>query len=511
MVFCKLSDKVEIDNEKFINKTKKKINKSISDNLTKVKKNTNKINDKILEKKKTIENTIIKPYTQNKSKNKALLFIIDICIVIVLGLFSYKMYPLVKKYFKGKQKYTAEQYKKAQELPETAYSREELRKVQEFRKSFQDWIDYYKQESGFSDSNLGKFEIQTGNLLRGPFIFIIQYVAPFVIVAYMIWFIIKYIKYVIAAIWGFFIAIYQFITKKITCTLAEKWYIRLVTGWEECDPKFSQYLNSWQNNYIKRPIAQERINYLRSIQQARQQYQLNYGAFSPYRYGMNLLNTFLDWFKNLKLIYIDLPLNELYLQIIDFHPTYIVKPYSMLGDDLTEKTDKIKGDSYPSKTKKGKVCKCPPRKTLYKKLDTYLKDIPKKTTELSDSITRKTRNISNITKNTTNKLKDTELYDNINKLTSCDTYDNALNKTIENSKNIGKITWIILFLITIAIVVYSIFFQYPNWIKKIMSPVFVYVNSYVPTYAIQGLSLGLGISYIILFLLLGYVSFKPTK
>lgn len=517
MVFCKLSDnvkqrlnEVEIETEKIINETKNKIYKSVENNLKKIDKNRKKINDKVLKKKRNIESRILRPYKATKSKNRAIIFIIDICILITLGIFSYKLYPLVKKYL-NKESYNEKQYKDAQNLPESAFSKEELRKVQEFRKSYQDWIDYYKREDAFSDANLGKFEIQMGSTLRDPFLLIIQYVIPYVIVAYIIWFIIKYIKYVIAAMWGFFIACYQFVTKKITCTLAKKWYIRLITGWKRCSPNFNQYLSAWKNNYVNRPIAQERVSYLKGVQQARQQYQLRYGGLTPLKLGLNIFQGWFDWFKNLKLVFVDLPLNELYLQIIDFHPNYIVKPYTIFGDNVNKKTNKIKGNAYPSTTKKGKVCKCPPRKTLYKKLNKYLQDIPKKATELSDIASITTRKISETTRNTKNKIKDSNLYDNasdiFDKATSCDTYDNAMNKTIENKKNIAKVAWISLFLAMVGIIGFSMFFQYPNWVKKLISPVYLFVNGYVPTIAIQSITLGIGIVYIGLFLYLGYYSF----
>ncbi len=517
MVFCKLSDNVkkklndvEIDTEKFINETKKKINENVQNNIKKLEENKKKIDNKILERKKSIERTIIRPYKAGKNRNKAIMFVIDICILIALGLFTYKMYPFIKQYL-NKESYDEKQFNEAKKLPESAFSKEELRKVQEFRKSYQDWLDYYKQESAFSDSNLGKFEIQMGNLLRSPFLLIIQYVVPYIIVAYIIWFIIKYIKYVIAAIWGFFIACYQYVTRKITCTLAQKWYIRLITGWSRCSPSFSGYLQSWQNNYINRPIAEERISYLRGIEVARQQYQLKYGGFSPYKYGFNILSGWLDWLKNLKLVYIDLPLNELYLQIIDFHPNYVVRPYTMFGEDVSKKTDKIKGDAYPSKTKKGKVCKCPPRKTLYKKLNNYLTDIPKKATQLSDIAATTKRKVKEVTINTANKVKDTDLYDNVSdvfdKVTSCDSYDTVLNKTIQNKKNIGKVAWITMFTVTAGIVAFSMFYQYPNWVKNLISPAYSFINGYVPTQTIQGVTMSIGIVYIGLFLYLGYYSF----
>lgn len=510
MVFCKLSNKVrnkltdiEIETEKIKNKTTDKINTNVKKGLDKIDSNKKKIKDKILEKKKKIDDAIIRPYKENKSKNKALMFIIDVCIIIVLILFIFKIYPKIKKYLKPDQKFSEEQYEQAKNLPESAFTKEELRKSKEFRKSYQDWLNYYKSEDAFSDENLGKPDIARGNLLRSPFLFILQYVIPYIIVAYIIWFIVKYIKYVAAAIWGFFIICYQYITKKITCTLAEKWYIRMVTGWSRCSPNFGDYFNDWQNNYIKRPLSEERISYLKGVEQAKIAYQLKYSglSLSPSKFGVGLWNGFWDWLRRLKLTYIDLPLNELYLQLIDFHPNYIVKPYSTLGDGLGKKVTKIKGDPYSSKTKKGKVCKCPPRKTVYKKLQNYINDIPNK----KKAITNKT---SKIIRNTNKRLRRFNKLDKVaDDMSSCDTYDSIYNKVVDNRKNIGKVVWATMFISTIAIAIYSIFFQYPAWIKNLLAPVYKFTTTYVSKPFISGATITLGIIYVIIFLLLGYYSY----
>ncbi len=518
MVFCKLSDNIkkklndtDLETEIIINKTKDNINTSISNTLKNIDENKKKLTDKLLERKQKIEASILQPYKVKKSKNRAIMFVIDVSLMIFLGLFIYRSTPLIKKYFFKEEKYTKEQLEEAMKLPESAYSKEQLRKAQEFRKSYMDWLMYYKNENAFSDDNLGKPEIIRGNMLRSPFLFILQYVIPYIIVAYIIWFIIKYIKYVIAAIWGFFIACYQFVTAKITCKLAEKWYIRMVTGWSRCSPSFGGYMNSWKNNYIVRPLAEERISYLRAVEQAKVQYKQNQSRFDPLSIGKTFWDRTMDRFRNFKLMYIDLPLNELYLQLTDFHPNYVVKPYSQLGKDLGKKSDKLKGDSYESKTKSGKVCKCPPRKTVYKKLNQYLmqelnnisdelSEIPKKTKEAISSITDEADRL--LKKARFDKLE--KIY---NKLNSCDTYDAMYDKTVQNRKTIAKVIWILLFILTFVLLIMSIFFTSPGWIKALFTPVYQFTNSYVPAPALKGFTIGLIISYSLVFSWLGYYSF----
>jgi hypothetical protein len=369
MVFCKLTKKVskKIKNaeqaiEDTATTTKDTINTHIRTQLTAIdnKKVTllSKIQDKLERQKQHINATIIQPHQTQRRTNMAMMFYVDLSLTIVLGLFLYKIYPMLKSII-SRPAFTKEQYDQALKMPETAYSREDLRLAAEYRKSFQDWKDFYKKDDAFSDYNVGTTEIQRGSTLREPVRFMIQYVIPYVILAYVVWFLVKYIKYVIAAIWGFFVMVYQFVTKKITCKLAEKWYIRLGTGWSRCHPKFNQYVDKWQRNYITRPVAQERITYLKGVHGVKAKY-----GDKPH---LTLWNRLWDWLYDWKRIYLDQPLQELYLQLIGFHPVYVVQPYELLAS---------REKAYDSKTKSGKVCKCPPRKTAYRKLKTYLETQP---------------------------------------------------------------------------------------------------------------------------------------
>jgi hypothetical protein len=512
MVFCKLSKKVknklentEKEYQSIQAQTKKKItnlDKKIKNKL----KEASKKQDDILNKAYIARSKIIGPYKASKSKNRAVMFIIDVFIFIALGLFLYKSYPHIKKFILKKVSYTEQQYKEAMNLPESAFSREELRKIAVMRKSFQDWLDYYKADSAFSDFNVGRGEIAKGNLLRGPFIFMIQYVIPYVIVAYMVWFVIKYVKYVIAAMWGFFIAIYQFTTRKITCTLAEKWYIRLITGWNTCSPRFADYLNSWQNNYVYRPIAEQRINYLKNLTAVRRQYDVSLKDLSPVDFGKRVFDNLFSWFSNLKRIYIDLPLNELYLRLIDFHRDFVVRPYSLLGEDMDKKSKKAKGEKYPSKTKSGKVCVCPPRKTSYSKLKALVKDSSKIVAKTEGSIEKTLDKGFGSTKKNLEITKD-KVENAIKKpakiLSDCNTYDSVL----ENKKIIARIIWVILFLIVGIIATYSLFIGYPRWLKNYLAPIYVY-TSQIPKVYLQGATITFGITYLIVFGILGYYSIK---
>lgn len=517
MVFCKLTNKLKSkleDAEKYVEKTttftKDTINNHIQNHLKTIEKNkksiSDKIQSKIKEKQNLIQKTIIQPYIEQKKNNYAIGFIIDVSLSVVAGLFLYKMYPFLKNYM-SRQNYTPEQFDNAKKLPETAYSKEDLRKVNEFRTSFQNWIDYYKADNAFSPDNVGLNDIQRGSVLRQPMLFIIQYVIPYVIVAYFVWFIVKYIKYVLAAIWGFFVAIYQFITEKITCKLAEKWYIRLVTGWSRCDPRFSEYVDNWKNTYISRPLAKEKIGYLRAVQKTKELYNSKYGARPPWELGLNFgfnwFGSLWDWFRNLKRIYIDLPIEELYLQLIDFHPTYVVKPYELLAKEGETKANKIKGNAYPSKTRKGKICKCPPKKTVFKKMSGYLKAVPG-TKEIKSTVSNINKKIKNMKSSFAIKPNLSKKIGNImDKLPNCENVDAIIN----NKKRIAQAIWTSMMLFTTSVVVYSLLYSTPGWLHGLTNPIYSFTNGYTPTPSIPILSMVIIGVYFTSFTGLGYYGF----
>jgi hypothetical protein len=492
MVFCKLSKNTKSRLEQTIQTSstnaKDIVNTHIDNNLkaidNKKRSIAAKISKKLEEQKKNIHKNIIAPHEKLRKTNKATMFYVDLCLSIVVGIFIYKMYPTIKG-FLNTENYTKEQYEQAMKLPENSYSREELQRATEYRKSFQDWMDYYKSEDAFSEYNLGTTEIRRGNDLREPIKFMIQYVIPYVILAYMAWFVIKYFKYVLAAIWGFFVTVYQFVTKKITCKLAEKWYIRMGTGWSRCHPKFGKYIDDWENRYIKRPIAEERISYLRGVETVKLAYKQG-GYKLPFGWLW-------DWLYNFWYMYIELPTQELYLQLTQFHPTYVVYPY----DILTEKPK-----PYTSKTTKGKVCKCPPKKSVYTKLNCYLKKsrckLSKTVKNTKNSIDNTKNHIKNV-RHSANKTVDS-LKKKIPKAPSCETVETKTKKAAQG-------IWTILMLLTTGLIVYSLMYKTPKVVDKLFYPVYNFTDSYIPGMSIPTKSITIIAVYLTMFISLGLYGF----
>jgi hypothetical protein len=495
MVFCKLSkntksrlSRLENTIETSSTNAKDIVNSHIETNLKAIddKKRSiaAKISKKLEEQKKEIRDKIIAPHEELRKSNKATMFYVDICLSLVAGIFVYKMFPSIKKFF-STEKYTKKQYEAAMKLPEDAYSRNDLQKASEFKKSFQDWMTYYKGEDAFSEYNLGTTEIRRGNDLREPIQFMLQYVIPYVILAYISWFIIKYFKYVIAAIWGFFVTVYQFTTRKITCKLAEKWYIRLATGWSRCNPSFGEYVDDWKNRYISRPIAEERINYLKGVETVKVAYKQG-GYKLPFGWLW-------DWIYDFWYTYVELPTQELYLQLIQFHPTYVVYPYDILSE---------KPKPYASKTTSGKVCKCPPKKTVYNKLNCYLKKsrckLSKTTRNAKNTISNTSEGIQNIRDNANKKLDN--LKEKIPSAPSCDTLETKTKKAVQG-------VWTLLMIITTGVIVYSLMYKTPKLVDKIFDPVYNFTDSYIPSMSLPTKSLSVIAIYFSIFISMGLYGF----
>lgn len=142
---------------------------------------------------------------------------------------------------------------------------DEVERIEAVRKSWLDWYEYF-YTNGMETAKAQAYNFMfLGNLLRPIIMDTIQYIIIPMSIGYIVWFTIKYYEYVIAAVWGYFIMMYSFVTKKIECTLAKKWYIQFVTGWKKCSPSFGKYLSDWFNRFILRPLRQEQLNYMRAF------------------------------------------------------------------------------------------------------------------------------------------------------------------------------------------------------------------------------------------------------
>ena len=192
-------------------------------------------------------------------------------------------------------------------------------------------------------------------------------------------------------------------------------------------------------------------------------------------------------------MYIELPTQELYLQLTQFHPTYVVYPYDIL-------TDKPK--PYTSKTTKGKVCKCPPKKSVYNKLNCYLKKsrckISKTAKNTKNSIDN-TKNHINRVRHSANKTVD-NLKKKIPKAPSCETVETKTKKAAQG-------IWTILMILTTGLIVYSLMYKTPKVVDKLFYPVYNFTDSYIPGVSIPTKSMTIIAVYFTMFISLGLYGF----
>jgi hypothetical protein len=217
------------------------------------------------------------------------------------------------------------------------------------KQSWEDWYKYFYLNQPDRMSEINQSFIDNGNSTRPFWNFFITNIFPTLIFGYFIWVVIKYYQYVIAAVWGFFIMLYSFMTKKIECTMGGKWYIRLVTGWKKCNVSFSTYFNKWYEEFILRPIKQQHINYRKAYDSINSP---NSYAWNGITFILSYLLTFLDYIvvslqsiSSLFNLTFNALTNTFYI-IID----YIKQIYYNIL--------KLFGFSIPSKTKTGEPCVC---------------------------------------------------------------------------------------------------------------------------------------------------------
>ncbi len=192
-------------------------------------------------------------------------------------------------------------------------------------------------------------------------------------------------------------------------------------------------------------------------------------------------------------MYIELPTEELYLQLTRFHPTYVVYPY----DILTEKPK-----PYTSKTKKGKVCKCPPKKSVYNKLNCYLKKsrckLSKNVKNTKETINTTTNHIKNVRSSANKKVE--SLKKKLPSAPSCETVETK-------SKKAAQGIWTILMILTTGIIVYSLMYKTPKIVDKLFTPVYNFTDSYIPSMSIPTKSMTIIAVYFTMFISLGLYGF----
>jgi hypothetical protein len=279
---------------------------------------------------------ISQPYL--RSKNPEFFFLIELMIILFLAFSLYNWFS----FFSSIANYTPNLTENQWDISQIPY--DQLEKIEIVRESWLQWYTYFYRNGIQAAEDHANYYMNLGNLTRPLIVDTLTYVVIPMSIGYIAWFCIKYYDYVIAATWGWFIMMYSFMTKKIECTLAKKWYIQFVTGWKKCSPSFSKYLRDWYVRFIQRPLRQEQLNYMR--------------AYDEFRILKNRNSVLVMWdgFKNAIKNLIDL-FKKLLKQIYDI----IYNFFSSIGKlfmSIYHFILSIFGISYKSESSTGEDCNC---------------------------------------------------------------------------------------------------------------------------------------------------------
>jgi len=150
---------------------------------------------------------------------------------------------------------------KAQSIPANGFSVAEMTGINNELDALKKYFEYFKS-APYSLESQGLPDIARGVVFLPIITFVATFVVPPIIALYIIWFVFKYWKMVIEALWGWFIMLYEYGTHLIEGKLGCKWYISMVTGWGCHSPKFQTYFDDWRKKYIEVPSYHEKLAYV---------------------------------------------------------------------------------------------------------------------------------------------------------------------------------------------------------------------------------------------------------
>ncbi len=474
---CKLDEIIKEKSNEKVNILKKQLSDDLSDinaSISQKKNNIiNQINETITninDKKEKIVNDFEQEYNQSslpaiRSSRPDMTLLIEISVLVILLIVLYLIWP----YLSASKSYlfSQEQYMKALELPESSFSIGELSQIRIELEAFKKYFEYFDSPP-YSLENQGIYDLNKGVIFLPILSFMIIYIVPPFVILYIIWFIITYWKYVIAALWGWFLMIYSYTTKLIECKLASKWYIRMVTGWTECSPSFSEYFNAWRRQYVDIPVYYEKLRYVQEYYAIKQRYytipKKYYIDLPSERYQIKLeylqkvyinraaevfLKKLVDIYGN----YYEMPRDELYLYLLGNN-----KNLAALWSKINQTKKQVLGLPYESATPSGSKCTCPAT------------DTPAKV--IKNLISSDINLVNDDLKTAADKIK--QLYDNISQIKESDTKP---CETIVNNRNtiyFGLLSITILFFVILY--AYSKIFGTPKWWYLIISPTWKFVT-----------------------------------
>ena len=397
-----------------------------------------------------------------RKKRPDVTFLIELTVVIVLGVILWYTWP----YLTGSAKpgFSQAQFTRATKIPESAFTVSELAKVNLEVKSLQDYSSFFKGDP-YSLANNGIYDLMVSVAILPFIMFFMQFVLPPFVIAYVIWFLMRFWPHVLNAAWGWFKMLLRYFTLLIQGRMGCKWYIRMVTGWHCRSPRFSSYFNAWRRRYVDRPVYHQKLSYIKKYYWAKQTYYTDplrkYVSLPYRRYKVKATYT--------KRLYVDRVVEVFLKKVRDSYPEYYTMPRDefyrwLLGNDkkvakayasaLRVKEQAI-GGPYDSVTRRGKKCTCPGADTPISKVHSGL----------SEQIGH--------AKNDIDKLVDTtnQVYDTVAKVKEASQPDcGKVDKVIHHRRSIAGVVILSIIGMIIGMYGFSSYFGTPTWLKHIVTP-----------------------------------------
>ena len=470
---CRTRDRISKSNKTVADRIKKQISDYKNDLVASGRKGLEDMSKfrarsakELKDTKDNIANTYLGMRWRRKRPDVTLLA--EIMLVVFLAIILYYVWPYITG--SAKPGFSKAQFLRATKIPETAFSIEELAKVNLEVKALHDYAGFFKSDP-YSMTNSGVYDLMVSTAIFPLVMFFIQFVLPPFVVGYIVWFIIRFWPYVIRAAWGWFIAMYRYFTRLIQGKLGCKWYIRMVTGWSCNSPNFYQYFVTWRRRYIDMPIYYEKLRYIQKYYWAKRvYYEIPYRKYITLPYKRYKVKA-----KFAKRVYVDRSIEVFLKKLRDMYPQYYTMPrdefYKWLLSNnkhlagtyakAMQAKAQIEGRPYRSITEQGKQCTCPATKTPLRALKKSLQKQKERGADDLDNLIK-----------VTNKI-----YDKANAISDAVDPDcGKVDTVIKHRKSIAGTVLICIVVTLIALYMYSAYFGTPVWLKLITVPAGQYVS-----------------------------------
>lgn len=194
-------------------------------------------------------------------------FLGELIVLFAIVLTGIKLSP----FFGPSLPYTKEELEQMKKLNITNFTMDDIAKIELELKSLEDHKNFFKLDP-FSDDVNGIKNIQASAVMLPMVSFILVFVVPPIVGAYLLWFIIKYWKDVYLAFFEFIKMIMKYSIDAIEGMLASKWWIRKFTHWHKRSPSFGSYFDKWRRKYVDRPIYKEQMKYAKTYFEFKRKY-----------------------------------------------------------------------------------------------------------------------------------------------------------------------------------------------------------------------------------------------